>query len=341
MKVAAGSVEGFLRQPPAELTAALIYGPDTGLVLERADALLRTVVDDPSDPFRVAELTAAALRDDPARLSDEANAIALTGGRRVVLIRNATDSTCNLLVPFLSDGGGDALVIVEAGALAGRSKLRGLFEGAPCAAALPCYGDEGRGLEAVIRETLAARNVAADGEAVAFLCDNLGVDRMVSRAELEKLALYVGDGASATLADAMACVGDSAAMTLEDVAFATGAGKHQDVVRKIGRAWQEGAAPATVLRAVARHFLRLHFAAARLANGETVEAAMRSLRPPVFFKRANDFRAQIQGWPAGRIASALTLLTEAEIQCKTTGLPAQEVCGQALLRIATAAGRGR
>jgi DNA polymerase-3 subunit delta len=341
MKVAASGVAAFLRKPPAELAAALIYGPDAGLVRERADDLLLTVVDDPADPFRVAELSATVLREDPARLRDEADALALTGGRRVVRVREAADGLTDLFASFLADGGGDALVIAEAGTLAGRSRLRNLFEGASDAAALPCYGDEGGGLEAVIRETLGARGVTADAEATAFLCDNLGIDRLLSRAELEKLALYVGDGETASLADAVACVGDSAVMTLEDIAFAAGGGKHGDLVRKLARAYQEGATPVGVLRVAARHFQRLHFAVGRIAGGEAADGVLRSLRPPVFFKRADDFRAQLHAWSSPRLAAALDVLTEAEIQCKSTGLPAQEVCGQALLRIASAAQRAR
>lgn len=341
MKVTASRVAAFLCKPPADLAAALIYGPDAGLVRERSGDLLLTVVDDPADPFRVAELTASGLSQDPARLGDEADAIALTGGRRVVRVREAADGLADLFAAFLAGGGGDALVIVEAGALAGRSRLRKLFEGGSRAAALPCYGDEGDGLEAVIRETLGARGVTADAEATAYLCDNLGVDRLVTRSELEKLALYVGDGETAGLSDAVACVGDSAVMALEDIAFAAGGGEHGDLVRKLARAYQEGSTPVGVLRVAARHFLRLHFAVGRVAGGEAADGVIRSLRPPVFFKRVDDFRAQLHAWSAARLVAALEVLTEAEIHCKSTGLPAQEVCGQALLRIASAAQRAR
>ena len=341
MKIAPSGIDAFLRNPRADVAAALVYGADAGMVRERANKLLQAVVEDPSDPFRIAELDGAQLRQDPARLADEAQAMALTGGRRVVRVRDAGDGLTDLFASFLADGRGDALVIVEAGALARRSRLRKLFEDASNAASVPCYSDEGRGLEALIGETLGARNVAVDAEAMAYLCDNLGVDRMVSRAELEKLALYVGPGGTASLSAAVACVGDNAAMTLDDIAFATGGGEHHALVRGLARAGQEGATPVGVLRAAARHFQRLHLAAGRIADGETVDAAMRALRPPVFFKRTDDFRAQLQGWSAGRLGAALEVLTEAEIQCKSTGLPAQEVCGQALLRIASAAQTAR
>lgn len=333
MKVATGSAEKFLRAPPPSVRAILLYGPDAGLVRERADALVRSVVDDPADPFRIADLTAAALREDPARLADEAAAMALTGGRRAVRVRDAADSLTGLFESFLGHAAGDALVVVEAGNLAARAKLRSLFEAADNAAAVACYADDSRALQSVIRDTLGARRITVTPDAMAYLQANLGADRLVSRTELEKLALYVGDGGEATLADAVASVGDSAAMTLEDLAFAAAGGDLTGLARALDRAWREGAAPVSVLRSCSRHVQRLQRAAGEIAEGKSTDVAMKSLRPQVFFKQADAFRTQLRHWPPVALGAALTRLTEAEVQCKTTGLPAETICAQALARL--------
>lgn len=333
MKIAAGAADKFLRNPPPALRAVLLYGPDSGLVRERAEALLRLVVDDPADPFRIAEIGMTTLREDPARLADEAAAMSLTGGRRAVRLRDATDALADLLESFLAHAAGDALVIVEAGNLAKRSKLRVLFETAAAAAAVACYGDEGRTLQAVIRDTLGTRKIGVSPDAMAYLQVNLGGDRLVSRTELEKLALYVGDGNEATLADAAATVGDSAAMTMEDLAFAAAGGDHAGLARALDRVWREGAAPVSVLRGCARHVMRLHKAAGEVAEGKNIESAMKTLKPPVFYKQVDAFSAQLRRWPLPALGAALTRLTDAEVQCKTTGLPAETICAQALARL--------
>ena len=103
MKLAAARVAAFLRRPDPEIRAVLFYGPDAGLVRERADAVARTVCPDLRDPFRVAELTAAALAADPARLADEAAQISLMGGRRVVRVREAGDALAPLCGRFLAN----------------------------------------------------------------------------------------------------------------------------------------------------------------------------------------------------------------------------------------------
>ena len=333
MKVAAGRIEAFLRAPDSVARAILVYGPDTGLVRERADILARTVVPDIADPFLVAELSPAQLRDIPTLIADEAAALALTGGRRVVRIRDATDAIAVPIEQFLEDSPGDALVIVQAGDINPRAALRKIFEAAPNAAAIPCYADDERALERVIHDTLAAENIRVSPDAMAYLSANLGADRGLSRSELEKLALYAGPGTEVTLADAAAAVGNSSALSLDNVVMAAAGGDAMATDRALTRSYLEGVNPVTVLRAMARHLIRLQFARAHIESGATPDVAMKALRPPVFFKATGPFRNQLRHWNMRRLAQALSLILEAEQQCKRTGAPAESLCSRVALQI--------
>lgn len=334
MKVATNRADAFARNPDPSVRAVLVYGPDDGLVRERADALTRSVAEDLNDPFRVADLSVAALRDDPAQLADEAAAIALTGGRRVVRLRDATDSMVTALEQFLEDSPGDALVVVQAGALGTRSKLRKLFEDAKNAAALACYADDERMLDQVIRETLKTDGISVSAEAMDYLTANLGADRGLSRAELEKLALYVGSGNTVGFDDAIAAVGNSSALSIDDVVFAAAAGDGLGADRALSRSYQEGANPVTILRALGRHLLRLQLARAKIDEGATPDVAVKALRPPVFFKLAGPFRQQLRAWSGPKLDRALALVLDAERDCKRTGMPAEALCGRVILQVA-------
>lgn len=338
MKVAATRADAFVGRPDPKIAAVLLYGPDRGLVRERAEALGRAVVDDPADPFRAVDLSAADLKGDPARLGDEAAAISLGGGRRLVRVRDANDGMAAAFSAFFAGAHAEsALVVAEAGDLAKRSALRRAFEEAANAAAVPCYADDPRSLSAVIAETLDAHGLRAAPEALAFLVGNLGADRSVTRAELEKLALYMGGPGIVTLAEAAACVGDSAATSLDGVVFAAGSGDLAALERALGRAFTEGIAPITLLRAANRHFQRLHWLRGQMAAGRSVGQAVAALRPPVLFLHADTLKAQARRWSADRLARVLSILLEAELDCKTTGMPDVAVCSRALLRIAQAA----
>jgi len=339
VKLAGKQAETFIKSPDAGVRAVLLYGPDAGLRCERSAALLATVVADPNDPFSVSDISAAQLKDDPARLADEAAALTFGGGRRFVRVRDAGDKLTPVLKDFLSDSPGEAFVVVEADDLPARSTLRKLFEADQHAVALACYHDDARSLEAVVKGFFSEAGLGITREAVGFLASQLGGDRALTRRELEKVLLFKGDGGEITLEDAEACVGDSALLSLDDVALATGGGNLAALERALGRSFKEGNAPVTVLRAVARHFQRVHAVAA--APG-TVDDAMRRLRPPVFWKTQATFKAQAEAWRPAGLARAMDRLLEAEAACKRSGAPAELLASRALLEIAAnAPGRRR
>ena len=242
MKVQPRDAEAFCAKPPADLIAVLLYGPDGGLVRERAAKLRASVVPDPGDPFRLTELTADGLKSDPAQLRDEAQAMAFGGGRRAISLRDAGDGLAKLFQDFLRKPSGDALVIVEAGDLGPRG-LRKVFEDAKQAAAIACYRDEGEALKTLIRQHLAAENLRLAPEALDYLATRLGGDRRLTRQELDKLALYKGPGAGARieLEEAQAVIGDTAERTLDDLVLAVGGGNLPAALRGLGRAWAASA----------------------------------------------------------------------------------------------------
>lgn len=339
MKLTASKVDQYIRHPDPNVRAVLVYGPDGGLVRERADALARHVVADLADPFCVVDLDPGHIKDDPARLADETAAISFTGDRRVVRFRPAGDAQTDVFKRFLENPLGDALIVAEAGEMAARSRLRRLFEAADNAIALPCYPDEGAGLRRVVEETLSGHGLSAEPAAIDFLASSLGGDRGVTRSELEKLVTYVGAAGRVSLADAEACVGDSSLITLDRVATAAANGDLAALERGLGRAHLEGTAPVALLRATAGHFQRLHRAAGLVERGTSPAAAIKAFRPPLHFRVADALRSQLPKWSVTRAAAALDILVEAEVACKSTGMPAEDMCNRALMQVAFAARR--
>ncbi len=98
----------------------------------------------------------------------------------------------------------------------------------------------------------------------------------------------------------------------------------------------------TLLRALMRHFHRLMTAADAIAKGGSAERAVESLRPPVFWKHKGRVTAQLRAWPPAQLARAERELLEAEMLCKSSGLPAGALAERAALTLARrAAGQRR
>ncbi|HYZ62583.1 MAG TPA: DNA polymerase III subunit delta [Acetobacteraceae bacterium] len=316
MKLDARRIPAFLRDPgPARIV--LLHGDDEGLIRHRADALTLAVVGQRDDPFRVAWLA----REDHARLAEEASAIAMLGGRRVIRVRDAVDGLAPALEQIAA-GPGDSLVVLEAGAaLPSRSKLRALVEGSPVGAAIACYPEEGKALQDSIRAGLAEAGITLEADAMEWLLEHVGTDWAATRGEIEKLVLYAGQERRLGLEDVRACVGDAGSVAFDDAVFAATGGDAAAADRALERALAEGLAPVAVTRGVMQHLGKLHLARGHMAAGASAEDAVRALRPPVFFKRIGDFTRALRDWDAPRLAQAMMETRRVELACKQTGAP--------------------
>ncbi|WP_426954817.1 DNA polymerase III subunit delta [Muricoccus radiodurans] len=324
-KLDARRLPAFLKDPGAT-RAVLLFGEDAGLARERADALQAAIVPD-NDPFRLADLPRDAA-SRPGALAGEAAALALTGGRRVIRVRDATDALAASLKEVL-DAPGDTLVILEAGELTARSKLRVLAEGSPRAAAIPCYRERGADLAATIAALLKEGGVTAEPAAVAWLASRLGEDRQTLRREVEKLVLYAGPGGRLAEEDVLACVGDGSALDLDEALMAATSGNIAAADRALEAAMAEGAHAVQVIRALLRHVQRLHLASL---------AGMQALQPPVFFRHKNEFEKALRHWRPDALAIVAAALREAELGTKSGGtgrpIPDAAIARHALLTLA-------
>jgi DNA polymerase III subunit delta len=337
MIVKAHEAERFVAKPPDKMIAVLVFGPDQGLVRERAEMLAKTIVPDLNDAFRVSELDDAALSGDPARLADEAASISMLGGRRVVRVRSAGNGLAKVFEQFLDDPKGDALIVVEGGDLAKAASLRKIFEEADNAAAIACYPDGARDLPDVIRNALKAEGLSIGAEALDDAVSRLGADRGVTRRELEKLALYAHGQKSVSLADVRAVMGDESEIRAEEVCDAAGEGDVKRLDHALNRLWADDTSPIMVVRTAMSHFQRLLAAKAAGQRNESLDTAMRKMWPPIHFSRTASFKAQANRWSEDNLGSVLDVLLETETLCKTTGIPGEAVCGRALINIAAMA----
>ena len=337
MIVKSSEADRFIGRPPKDLVAALFFGPDQGMVRERAEALAKTIVPDLSDAFRVVELSEQVLNADSARLADEAAAISMLGGRRVVRVRGAGNGLAKLFEDFLEDPKGDALVVVEAGDLNKASALRKVFEEYDNAAAVQCYADSARDLSDVVRSALKAEGLTIEAEALDDAVSRLGADRGVTRREIEKLALYAHGKGRVELADVRAMIGDESEARTEEACDAAGEGDLKRLDLALERLWADDTSPAMLIRNGLSHFQRVLQVKLAHEKGEPVDSAMRRGWPQIHFSRTASFKAQVQRWSEEKLLDACDLLLETEEQTRTTGIPPQAVTGRCFFTIAAMA----
>lgn len=333
MKIAFKTVEPFLAKPEAQCRAVLLYGPDAGLVRERADRIKKTVMAGNDDPFAYVEIEEGRLLEDPARLADELSAISLMGGKRLIMVRDAADKMTKIIEGVTGLFHQDVFLVVLADELPSRSSLRALFEKEPVLASLACYRDEARDVASLIRKTFEDAGVVVDRDTMDYLVSQLGNDRYVTRQELEKIVVYAGEEKRISLEEAQMLVDYNRESGFDDVTAAV-ADKNLTALEHIITVQQrEGVQPVAYLRSLQRYFNRLYSIRAQMAEGRSAESVIAGLRPPVFFKQVPILTRHVEQWDIPRIVRALKLLIEAELACKSSDIPLLSASHRKLMQV--------
>lgn len=332
----AHEVDGWLARRQSGTPIVLVYGPDRGLVSERARRLAEKAEVPLDDPFSVVRLDAAELERDPGRLVDEANTVPMFAGRRLLWVRNALGQKAlaeavKLLGAAMPP---DTLLVIEAGDLKKGSPLRSAVEASPAGMAVPCYADDGRAIEAVIDDVLRKAGLAIDPDARALLRRGLGGDRLATRGELEKLTLYKAGSGSVTVDDIKALSGDVSGLSADDVIDAALQGDLPAFDRFFARMGENSGTLFTVLSGMQRQLQALHAMRAALDRGGSASSIVAAARPPVFFTRRRVVEQALERWDLASLERWLERIYDAILQTRRTPAVAFGIAHRTLLSMA-------
>jgi DNA polymerase-3 subunit delta len=332
-------IDAFLARPDSARPIILLYGPDAGLVRERADALLASAVDDPNDPFSMVRLDGDELSAEPSRLVDEAMTVPLFGGRRAIRVRAGSRSFASGIDTLADSPIKDCRIVIEAGELRAENPLRKACERAKTAVAIACYPDGERDLAKLIDDELRVANLRIATDARASLTALLGGDRQASRNELRKLTLYAHGKGEVTLEDVMAVVADASELKIDPIVDGAFAGKPDLVETEFAKAMVAGTYPGMIISAAQRQAAWLHKTALAAADGTPVSTLLDSGFPRLHFSRKANVETALRHFNPTRLVAVIELLATAALEMRKQAPLAAVIAQRTLLSIAVNARR--
>lgn len=336
MKLSARDANGYFAKPDPDKAGLLIYGGDAmRIALKRQQVLAALLGPGAEEEMRLTRLSGADLRKDPALLLDAVKAVGFFPGIRAAFVEEAGDGVAPAVQAALEDWRpGDACILVTAGALKPASKLRKLFETRRDCFAAGLYDDPPDRAE--VERLLAVaglRDLPGDSMvALVALAADLGPGDFAQT--VEKLSLYkTGDGGPVSLEDIAACAPQSTEAGLDDVLNVVAEARSGEIGPLIRRLQSQGTNAVALCIGATRHFRTLYAVA---SDPGGASAGIGRLRPPVFGPRRDRLLKQAQGWGADRLQTALTILTDTDLQLRSAGqaAPAMALVERAFIRLA-------
>ena len=335
MKLSTRNAPTYFANPDKNSAGLLIYGADAMRVaLRRQEVVSALIGPDGEDEMRLTRIPAAELRKDTALLADAVKTRSFFPGLHVAFVEDANDGLADTIASALADWSeGDAQIVVTAGSLPARSKLRGIFENHESAYATGIYDDPPSRAE-----TEAALKAAGltdiSPDAMSSLTELSRVlDPGEFRQTLEKIALYKSSDETPLTPEEVALSGPSSVEAgIDDVLDVATEGKTHEVGPVLRRLEAQGTTPVSLCIGATRHFRRLHLVA---ADPSGPSAGASKLRPPVFGPRRDRLQRQAARWGMRNLEHALAILLDTDLKLRSGArIPEMQVMERTLLRIA-------
>jgi len=319
----AHEVDKFIANLEPGFPILLVYGPDRGLVSERAVVLAQKTGVNFEDPFSTIRLDAGEIDVDPARLGDEARTLSLFGGQRLVWLQGAgtQKGVIEAVKWLIAEPPQQAVVLIEAGDLKKGTGLRGVVEAAKCAMALPCYSDDGRATDALIDQVMGEFHMDIERDARQMLREHLGENRLASRAELEKLCLYAmdkGEGrGKINLDDVLVSVSNVSVNSQDMIIDALLLGDVVHFNERFDRYCETAQPLFLVISTAMRQFQQLQqLRYAMETQDQSARAVVASVKPPIFYKRKEVIEVALTCWTGAHLVRALTRLQDCLLESR-------------------------
>jgi DNA polymerase-3 subunit delta len=319
-------------RPRADIRFYLFHGADEAQSRALGQRLLESLGATKS------VLPASSIKADPAILLDEASAMSLFGGKRVIWIEPATKDIEQGLASLLEASPTENPVVAIAGSLTKASPLLKLAESSSAAVAYVSYVPEGEDAERMVIDVGRRFGLKIAPPLAARIAASAGNDQAIVSQEVQKLALYVDASPEAPKDldhSAIDAVGADNAegdfLRLADLAFD---GRLLELSNELARMTGSGSEAIPVIRSLQRRLLMLAPARARIERGERSDAVLTSLGRSLFWKDKAKVERMLGKWTAEALATAAERLGQLERSLMFTPAPSREALGEELLAIA-------
>ncbi len=339
MKLNAGQVGAAVDRPDPGRRFYLFHGPDESGSRALAQRLLTALA---AEKFAVA---ASGIKEDPASLADEAGAMALFGGPRVIWIEPASDEIAGGVEALLAATSVESPVLAIAGSLRKSSPLLKLAEGNSNAIAAASYPPEGANAGRIVAELGRAEGLSIAPDVASRIADEAGGNRAIIASELTKYALFL-DSAPGRVREVGHDVIDrlgadsseSEIIRLGDLALA---GDGRSLLEELERGTLSPSDTVSVAKALLRRLVQVAPMRARIDAGERPDAVMAAAGRSLFFKDKALVGEILRRWDSARLAALIDRAARIERALMLTDQPEVALVGEELVTIARAAHQRR
>lgn len=235
---------------------------------------------------------------------------------KFIIINRASNKILDLIKEIIESQIEDIKIIIKAGVLEKKSKLRSYFEKEKDVVATPFYEDNYQSLSLIIQNFLRVEKINISNENINLIIERSKGNRTNIYNELEKISSYLRSKKNINLQDLLKLTNLAEDYNISELVEQCLNKNVKRTINILNENNQNTDENILILRSFLGKLKRLKRLKINLENTRNIDEVIASAKPPIFWKEKNLVKQQLNNWSLKDIKFLLNTVNDLELIIK-------------------------
>jgi DNA polymerase-3 subunit delta len=240
--------------------------------------------------------------------------------KKLIIISRATDKINKLAEEILEKKIEDLVLILNAGSLEKKSKLRSFFEKNKKTICVPFYEDNSQTLSGIVNKSLRENKIQVSQELINLIVQRSRGDRQNLKNELEKIKNFASDKKKISTDDLLKLTNLAENYSVSELIDSCLAKNKRRTINILNENNYSVEDCILIIRTFLLKSKRLLKLIDKAENNKNIDNIISSFKPPIFWKDKEIIKQQIKSWSSINIENLLYKINETELLIKKNSI---------------------
>ena len=235
---------------------------------------------------------------------------------KLIIISRVSDKIKNIIEEIIEKNIEDIKIVLNSGILEKKSKLRSLFEKNKNIICVPFYADSNQTLSKIINNFFREKKIIVSQEKINLLIDRCRGNRENLRNELDKIDNFVKNKKNINIDQIMKLTNLAENYNVSELIDSYLASNFKKTITILNENNFSIEDCMLITRTLLAKSKRLYKLLLEINNNKSIEEAISSFKPPIFWKDKEIVKQQINNWSLSRTENLIYKTNELELLIK-------------------------
>ena len=235
---------------------------------------------------------------------------------KLIIISRVSDKIKNIIEEIIEKNIEDIKIVLNSGILEKKSKLRSLFEKNKNIICVPFYADSNQTLSKIINNFFREKKIIVSQEKINLLIERCRGNRQNLRNELDKIDSFVKNKKNINIDQIMKLTNLAENYNVSELIDSYLAANFKKTINILNENNFSIEDCMLITRTLLAKSKRLYKLLLEINNNKSIEEAISSFKPPIFWKDKEIVKQQINNWSLSRTENLIYKTNELELLIK-------------------------